>query len=195
MAKEIIVSDNPNVLADNQVSFDERAKMLNRLAEDEMQAKEKAEKSPFKNFAQLNRDNLAHVIKACSDNTQAVRILLFIIEHMDRYNALVCSYKVFQEHLNISRPTITRAIKYLKDNGFLAIYKAGACNVYVINDNLVWTNKGSKLKYCKFPANVILSAAEQEEINQIKQVKFDNVKQLHTKNKGAIEDENSNQGD
>lgn len=82
---------------------------------------------------------------------------------MDKYNAVVCSYKVLQEALGISSATITRAVKYLKDNGFISVYKTGTSNVYIANPNLVW-NSWNNVKYCEFPANIILSAAEQEKV-------------------------------
>ena len=63
----------------------------------------------------------------------------------------------------MSGRTISRAIKYLKDNGFLYIYKSGTSNVYVANKNLVWNSWGNNREYCEFPANIVLSKSEQEE--------------------------------
>ena len=90
-------------------------------------------------------------------------MLLFIFDHMDKYNAVVCSYKVFQEALGVGQATIARAIKYLKDNGFLYVYKSGSSNVYVANNDLVWNSWGTNIEYCEFPANIVLSKSEQEE--------------------------------
>lgn len=158
---ELVVSHERNVLNPNSRTFEEREAELLAIEESEQAARERAKKSTYSDFAQLNRKNIAHLIAACNADKQAVRVLLFIMEHMDKYNALVCSYAVFQEQLDISRATVTRAIKYLKDHGFIAIYRSGTSNVYVMNDDLVWTNYGDRHKYCKFPANVILSASEQ----------------------------------
>jgi hypothetical protein len=81
---------------------------------------------------------------------------------MDKYNAVVCSYKVFQEALGMSKATIQRSVAYLKEHGFLYVYKTGASNVYVANKELVWNSWGNNVQYCEFPANVVLSASEQE---------------------------------
>ena len=144
------------------------------------QEKEKSKKSIYQDFAQLNRQNIIHLIKAAQVNPTALAVLLFIIEHMDRMNALVCSYTVLQEQLNLSKATITRSIKYLKETGFIYIYKSGTSNVYVVNDDLVWTNHGDKAKYCKFPATVILSASEQTAMD-------DDLKLKHEYNKSIKE--------
>lgn len=173
---EIIVCDNPNVLDDRQMSFEERAKQLQKIEEHENKQREREKKSRYKDFAQLNKQNVIHLIKAAQVNPTALAVLLFFIEHMDKMNAIICSYKVLQEQLDMSQATVARSVKYLKDTGFIHIYKSGSANVYVINDNLVWTNTGDKVKYCQFPANVVLSASEQEEINKDRKLKFDRLK-------------------
>ena len=81
---------------------------------------------------------------------------------MDKYNAVVCSYKVFQEALGIGQATVARSVKYLKDNGFLYIYKSGTSNVYVANKNLVW-NSWKQSRILRISANIVLSKSEQEE--------------------------------
>ena len=72
----------------------------------------------------------------------------------------MCSYTVLQEALDLSKPTITRAIRTLKELGFIAIYKSGTSNVYTVNDNVFWKSWGNKKRYSKFPANVILAESE-----------------------------------
>lgn len=67
----------------------------------------------------------------------------------------------------MSKATIQRSIKYLKDNGFVYIYKTGTSNVYVANKDLVWNSWGNNIDYCEFPANIVLSRSEQEERTKI----------------------------
>ena len=163
-------------IAGTVVTHEQRLRQLDEEQKAAEEQRELAKKSTYTDFAQLNRKNIAHIIAACNADKQAVRILLFIIEKMDKYNALICSYKVFEEQLSISKATITRAIKYLKDHGFISIYRSGTSNVYVINDDLAWTNTGDKHKYCKFPANVILTASEQPELKKNQKAPFSHVK-------------------
>lgn len=135
--------------------------------------------SAFEDWAQLNRKNVVHIIKAAQESPTALQILLFFIENMNRMNAIVCSYKVLEENLDLSQATVARGIRYLKDKGFIAIYKTGSSNVYVVNCDLVWTSYANKIKYCKFPAMVFLSAAEQTEIDQHIKLQFDYQKVLN----------------
>lgn len=156
----IVVSDPKNP---SEISFAERAKELDELEQEKIENIRKARKSPFSNFYQVNKDNSIYLRNCLSENPKALELLFFIFDHMDRYNAVMCSYKVFQEALGISPKTIQRSIKYLKDNGFISILKSGTSNVYVVNPDLVWNSWGNNVQYCEFPANVIISATEQEE--------------------------------
>lgn len=133
--------------------------------ENEIQQKRK---SPFAKFYQVNKDNSEYLRSCLRENPKALEILFFIFDHMDKYNAVICSYKVFQEALGMGQATVARSIKYLKDNGFLYVYKTGSSNVYVANKDLVWNSWGNNIEYCEFPANIILSKAEQEEHTKVR---------------------------
>jgi DNA-binding MarR family transcriptional regulator len=63
-------------------------------------------------------------------------ILLFLLKEMDKNNAVTCSRQAIQEALGVGASTVTRNIKVLKDNGFIAISKSGTSNVYVVNKDL-----------------------------------------------------------
>lgn len=146
----------------NEVSFEQREKELKVLEKKEAEELRQDRKSPFSQFYQVNKDNSEYLRSCLKENPRALEILFFIFDHMDKYNALMCSYKVFEESLGMGKATVARAIKYLKEHGFLYVYKTGTSNVYVANKNLVWNSWGTNLKYCEFPANIILSASEQE---------------------------------
>ena len=165
-------------LKDNDITFEQRKHELEKLNKQDQERWDReranASKSPFgKDWAQLNKKQIIHLIKASQENPSAMSVLLFFIEHADRMNALVVSYKALQEILGLSQATIARSIKYLKDKGFVYIYKSGSSNVYVLNNQLVWSNYGNKTSYCKFPANIMLTASEQEEIIKNDKLKFD----------------------
>lgn len=125
-------------------------------------------KSPFSNFYQVNKDKSEYLRSCLDENPKALKLLFFIFDHMDKYNAVICSYKVFQEALGMGQATVARSIKYLKDNGFLYVYKTGSSNVYVANKDLVWNSWGNNIEYCEFPANIILSRTEQEEHTKVR---------------------------
>lgn len=163
----------------SEVSFEQRARDLKEQAEQEREDVKKVRKSPFTNFYQVNKDESDYLRSCLDENPKALKLLFFIFDHMDKYNAVVCSYAVFQEALNMSRATVQRSIKYLKDNGFLYVYKTGTGNVYVANKKLVWNSWGNNYEYCEFPANIVLSKTEQEERANVHEKRM---KQLELKN-------------
>lgn len=173
-----------DLLRGNVQTFAERAVDLKKAE----LLSEKNRKSAYSNFLQLNRDNINHMISACKSNQNALQILLFLLEKMDRMNALVCSYKVIQEQLGISRSTASRAIQYLRDKGFIYVYKSGTSNVYVVNDDLAWTTYGDKQRFCQFPANIVLSASEQEELANDKKASFSRLTVMNEKKEGQKHD-------
>ncbi|NFI54762.1 helix-turn-helix transcriptional regulator [Clostridium botulinum] len=182
MKQDIIVNyTDGKIHNDNIVSFEEREKELRKIEKQEDNQREINDKlrknSPFSNFYQFNRDYSKEMIWLAGKNSRAHQILLFLLDQMDNYNALMCSYKVIQEALDISESTAKRGIKLLKDHGFIAVYRSGSSNVYAVNKSLAWSSWGTNYKYAKFDAKIIISENEQEEI-QIKQSK---IKQIEIK--------------
>ena len=157
----MLVGAEPKKL--NEMSFEQRARDLEEQEREEQKKLREERKSPFSRFYQINKDNSDYLRSCLDENPKALKLLLFIFDHMDKYNAVICSYKVFQETLGMGQATVARCVKYLKDHGFLYVYKTGTSNVYVANKNFVWNSWGNNVEYCEFPANIILSASEQEE--------------------------------
>lgn len=157
----MLVGAEPKKL--NEMSFEQRARDLEEQEREEQKKLREERKSPFSRFYQINKDNSDYLRSCLDENPKALKLLLFIFDHMDKYNAVICSYKVFQETLGMGQATVARCVKYLKDHGFLYVYKTGTSNVYVANKNLVWNSWGNNVEYCEFPTNIILSASEQEE--------------------------------
>ncbi|WP_373206071.1 replication/maintenance protein RepL [Clostridium tertium] len=178
----ITVGNERNLLNPNSLTFEERQKQLENETKREKEEQERVKKSPFNNFIQVNRDYYKAEDWLMSKSPIAYRIFKFLINNMDGYNAVVCSYKVLQEHFDISQVTVARAIKLLKEKQYIGIYKSGTSNIYCVNKNIVWSSWGSNYKYAKFGANIILSKAEQEiqeekEKNKVK-IKTEKIKQV-----------------
>lgn len=167
----------------NEVSFEQRVKDLAGQDIEEQKVLANSRKSPFSRFYQVNKDNSEYLRSCLDENPKALKLLLFIFDHMDKYNAVICSYQVFQEALGMSGRTVSRCVKYLKDNGFLYIYKSGTSNVYVANKDLVWNSWGSNVEYCEFPANIIISASEQEERTKVRDKRIQTVQIKENQNK------------
>jgi len=164
-------------LQDNYRSFDERQQELRAINTSEADNARRRRNSPFSDFYQTNRGHSKELLWLAINQPKAHGILILLLEHMDEYNALMCSYQVLQDALNVSYKTISRGIAVLKEKGFIAIFKSGTSNVYVVNNRLAWSSWGTNVPYCKFPANIILSAAEnkeQYEKSKIKQLSLIN---------------------
>ena len=123
---------------------------------------QKKSKSPFKSYYQVSKKNTVYIRQLAATNPKALELFFFLTEHMNEYNAVICSYKVFEQVLRIKRTRIYECINDLKNLGFLYVYKSGTSNVYVANQELVWNSWEENLKYCKFPANIVLTLDEQD---------------------------------
>ena len=180
----VIVSDKKDILNPNCVSFEERKKELQIIDALEKNKRKKEKNSPFIRWTQFNNEHTKELMLLAIKYPKAHAILYFLVDQMDNYNACVCSSKVLEEVLGISRQTVFKNIKLLKDLGFLAVFKSGNANVYVINDEVYWKSWGNNRKYSKFPANVILGLSEQEKEYQVnlKNIKSKKIKNISIKN-------------
>jgi DNA-binding transcriptional ArsR family regulator len=157
------VGASHNVINPNSLTFEERQRQLENQDKKEKEARERAKKSPFKNFVQVNKEYYKAEDWLMSKSPIAYRIFKFLINGMDDYNAVICSYKVLQENFGVSQDTVRRAIKILKEKKYIDVYKSGTSNVYAINKQIVWNSWGTNYDIAKFGANIILSESEQEE--------------------------------
>lgn len=165
---ELYVGTESNIFNPNSFSFDERQKQLEEQEKREKEERERTKKSPYKHFVQFNKEAYKAEDWLMAKSPIAYRIFKFLINNMDHYNAVICSYQVLQETFSISSSTVTRAVKLLKDKKYVEVYKSGTSNVYVINKNIAWNSWGTNFKYAKFGANIILSESEQEKSVQAK---------------------------
>ncbi|NVK37489.1 MAG: replication/maintenance protein RepL [Gammaproteobacteria bacterium] len=128
----------------------------------------KVKKPRFKAF---NDSSYSNVAKLAKDHYLANAIFHFLVENMDRTNALVVSYDVMQEHFGKTRRTLYNGIKYLRDNGYINIIKSGNMNVYCVNAQIVWNQSQNKIHTAKFNATVYVSNKEQIKYDLTKKIK------------------------
>ena len=163
------------------ITFEQRQADLDAIQKAEQDARERERKSPFSHFAQLNLDQTHALIHLTRKSPRAAEIFLFLVQRMDNYNAIVCSHTIFEEALGMSRATVARAVKVLKDSGFIDIRKSGTTNVYLINKEIVWKSWGTNYKYAEFGAKVLIAESEQEQETEIK-VKRHTVVEIKSRN-------------
>lgn len=167
MPKAITVSETRDIRNPFSVTFDEREKQLQEAEKAESEALKREKQSPFSRWTQYNNEHTKELMWLALKHPKAHAILLFLVDQMDEYNAVMCSYQVLQEILDVSKDTIRLNIKVLKEHGFIAVLKSGTSNVYAINDSVYWKSWGNNKRYSKFPANVVLALSEQDKAYQI----------------------------
>lgn len=165
--RTITITDKPNILNPNSVSFEEREHQLKEQEKAAEAARKREKQSPFSRWTQFNNEHTKELMMLAMKYPKAHAILYFLVDQMDNYNACICSATVMQEVLGVSRQTISKNIKILKDLGFLAVFKSGNANVYTINDKVYWKSWGNNRQYSKFPANIVLAMSEQDKEYQI----------------------------
>lgn len=163
----ISVSKTRDITNPNSVTFEERAKDLEAKEKSEAEARKRAKSSPFSRWTQYNNEHTKELMWLALKHPKAHAILLFLVDQMDEYNAVMCSYQVLQEVLEISKATVQRNIHILRENGYVAVLKSGTSNVYAVNDSVYWKSWGNNKRYSKFPANVVLAMSEQEKEYQL----------------------------
>lgn len=148
-----------------------RDKLQNEAVIQCQKALEKASKiekkrtdSPFDSFVQVNKKSIDSLVLLARKDSMALALFFFMLNKMDNYNALICSYAVFMEVFNCSRMTISRAIKTLKEMKYIDIVKSGTSNIYILNKQLVWNSWGTNYDYCSFGANIVVTSSENEEL-------------------------------
>ena len=125
------------------------------------------------NFVMLFRNEISSIVNLQKEDAKAGVLFMFLLEHMDRENALIVSIETISELLEWSRPTVCRKIKFLKEKNFITTARTGNSSIYFVNANIAWSTYGNKKEYSKFNANVLISKSEQEyriKANKFKQI-------------------------
>ncbi len=117
-----------------------------------------------RDFVMLYRHFIKQIADLGVENPTGLRILLFLIKHMDGYNAVGVPQKLLARMLGLSRQTVSTHISYLQERGWIEIYKLGKANVYVVNPQVVWTSYAGQKAYCKFHGTFLLDRDDQWEV-------------------------------
>lgn len=114
-------------------------------------------------FVQVSRLYLKQMRSLARKSPLAHEILYYLVEHMGRTtNAVVVSYNTLCEVTGVSRPTVARAIKLLKDENWIDAVKIGNATAYCVNARAFWQAKRNQRHYAVFQATVIASESEQD---------------------------------
>lgn len=114
-------------------------------------------------FVQVSRQYLKQMRSLARKSPLAHEILYYLVENMGRTtNAVVVSYVTLCEVTGVSRPTIGRAIKLLKEDNWIDAVKIGNATAYCVNARAFWQAGRHQKKYAIFQATIIASESEQD---------------------------------
>jgi len=120
-------------------------------------------------FVQLRSPHGIRAMKALvKSNKNAASLFYLLMEYMDKQNCLVASMDTLGELMDWSRSTTSRAVRFLRENNYVSVFKTGSSNVYTLNADVVWRTDNDKRVTALFTANVLLSLKEQDELVKTK---------------------------
>jgi len=115
------------------------------------------------NFVQVSRAYMKEWRLLTRKNALASEILLYLVEYMGRTtNAVVCSYSTLMEVTGVSRASVARAVKILKEDRWMEAVKIGNATAYCVNAKAFWQAGRNQKKYAVFQATVIASSSDQD---------------------------------
>ncbi|EFB5776120.1 plasmid replication initiation protein, partial [Escherichia coli] len=100
------------------------------------------------NFVQVSRAYLKEWRALTRKSPIASEILMYLIENMGRTtNAVVCSYTTLMEITGVSRASVARAVKILKEDRWMQAVKIGNATAYCVNAKAFWQAGRNQKKY------------------------------------------------
>jgi hypothetical protein len=155
----MIVQESRSI-KNNVISFPERKIELDR--QEELQYKKKG--SPYRRYKLFNEEYDNLLFQLNKESRVASMLFAFLVKEMTEYNVAVCSYKLLQEALEVSKQSIATAVNLLRDKQIIEVYKIGNMNAYAINANIVWKTHGNKIKHARFKAHISFTETEQDKL-------------------------------
>jgi hypothetical protein len=113
-------------------------------------------------FVQIEKKSLKELRRLTDQHPKAASLLYRLAEKMNKQNAIVVSQTTLMHLTGWSRPTVSGAVKVLKDEKWIQVLKIGTANAYIINNAVFWQDSRDK-KVTTFRAQIIASAGEQDE--------------------------------
>jgi hypothetical protein len=121
------------------------------------------------NFIQLSDPTGIKALRVLTTtNPTASIVFQFMYQHMGKDNCLVASQLAIGNAIGYSRQTVAKAIKYLIEYRYVAMFKSGHSNVYTLNADLVWRTSGSERVNAMLQGSVLLDLEEQEKEVKVK---------------------------
>lgn len=132
----------------------------NKVIKDQEEKFRREHHSPYGNFYQVNRKYFKMFEDLIRNNPPAALLFQFFLSEMDGLNTVICTSKVLCECLEYSPATISRSLKYLKENGYIDVQKIGTTCIYVVNPELCWSSWSKNLPYCPYASSIVITPSK-----------------------------------
>ncbi|WP_244300883.1 hypothetical protein [Roseibium hamelinense] len=93
-----------------------------------------------------------------------------LTSRVGEHNAVVISQKNLARLMDAHVNTVKKAVRLLSDDNWIEVRQIGdrgTVNAYLLNDRVVWIGARDGLRYSLFSAQIIISADEQADIEQL----------------------------
>lgn len=100
------------------------------------------------------------------DNRAAAKLYMFLATNCGHDNAVVCTYELLAEELELSERTIRRAVRHLEEHRHLVVAKISAVNAYILNPEEVWKTYEEHKRFCGFSARALVSKTENRNLKK-----------------------------
>jgi len=116
-------------------------------------------------IVRMSKIYMDETIDLAKQNASAFKILMLMVSKMTQVNSLMISNESLEKLTGSSNSTIKRAVRHLREEGWLDVIKAGASNIYRINSDIFW-HETSEGKWAEFPTHVVSNFDEQDEFTK-----------------------------
>jgi len=116
-----------------------------------------------RSFVQLaDPDGINAMIALSKANTKAAALFYFMMKYIDKDNCLIVSMDTLGAKMDCSPRTASRAVRYLREHRYIAVFKSGSMNVYTLNSDIIWKDYGDKRTDALLQGAVLLGLEEQD---------------------------------
>lgn len=116
-------------------------------------------------IVRMSKIYMDETIDLAKQNASAFKILMLMVSKMTKVNSLMISNESLEKLTGSSNSTIKRAVRHLREEGWIDVVKAGSSNIYRINSNIFW-HETADGKWAEFPTHVVSSFDEQDDITR-----------------------------
>lgn len=117
-------------------------------------------------FVQTERETHEAWARLTIEAPKASAVMHLITARMKRNNRTLLTHAEIQRELGISRPTVQRAIKHLREGRWLEVYQigeTGSANIYGINSRVAWATGRDGLRYADLSVELRIREKDQPE--------------------------------